>query len=461
MKKVALHTLGCKLNFAETSTIGREFISRGYEIVEPDQPVDIFVLNTCSVTERADRECRQIIRRTLRHSPDAYVVVTGCYAQLRPQEIASIDGVDLVLGAREKFDLFHHAKNFTKQHASQVFVSCIDEAKDFNMAFSAEVGGRTRAFLKIQDGCDYSCSFCTIPSARGASRSLPPQDVLRQAHHLAGQGFREIVLTGVNVGDYGTKNDSNLYQLMRELERVDGIERIRISSIEPNLLTKDMIDFMLSSRKFCNHFHLPLQSGSDTILKLMRRRYLRDHYRELVEYIKANDPGAGIGADVIVGFPGETDAAFEETYRFLADLPVTYLHVFTYSERELTPATTYPGRVEPRIRFERNERLRNLSHKKRDSLYRSFIGKTIPVLFEHAHADGTISGLTANYIRVGTRGDVTIENTIQSVRILTAESECCSGEIINHSFIPGETVSNLHNDLHRKFTNLSPVMELR
>jgi threonylcarbamoyladenosine tRNA methylthiotransferase MtaB len=461
MKKVALHTLGCKLNFAETSTIGREFVNRGYEIVAPDQPLDIFVLNTCSVTERADRECRQIIRRTLRHSPGAYIVVTGCYAQLQPQEIASIDGVDLVLGAREKFDVFQHADNFTKQNTSQVFVSCIDEATDFDVAFSAEVGGRTRAFLKIQDGCDYSCAFCTIPLARGASRSLPVQNVLRQANHLAEQGFREIVLTGVNVGDYGTKNDTSLFKLMRELERVEGIERIRISSIEPNLLTREMIDVVLSSNKFCNHFHIPLQSGSDTILKLMRRRYLREHYRELVEYIKSNDPDAGIGVDVIVGFPGETDTLFEETYRFLVDLPVTYLHVFTYSEREHTPATTYPGSVEPRIRFERNEMLRNLSHKKRNLFHRSFIGKTMPVLFEHVQSDGTISGLTTNYIRVETAGDMTMENTMGSVRISTAEGERCSGEIINHSFISGEILSNLHNELHRKSTNFSPVMELR
>ena len=461
MKKVALHTLGCKLNFAETSTIGREFVSRGYEIVAPDQPLDIFVLNTCSVTERADRECRQIIRRTLRHSPDAYVVVTGCYAQLQPEEIASIGGVDLVLGAREKFDVFRHAGTFTKQNTSQVFVSCIDEATDVTIASSAEVGGRTRAFLKIQDGCDYACAFCTIPLARGASRSVPVHDVLREAHRLAEQNFREIVLTGVNVGDYGRKNGTTLLHLMQELERVDGIERIRISSIEPNLLTREMADLVLSSEKFCNHFHIPLQSGSDAVLRLMRRRYVRDHYRDRVEYIRSNDPDAGIGADVIVGFPGETDALFEETYRFLADLPVTYLHVFTYSEREHTPASTCAGRVEPRIRYERNEMLRNLGYKKKESFYRSFIGKTMPVLFEHAHADGAISGLTANYIRVETTGDAAVTNTIRPVRIVGADGERCSGEVVNHVFTPGETLSDLHNELHRNSTNLSPVMELR
>ncbi len=461
MKNVALHTLGCKLNFAETSTLGRQFLDRGFHIVEPDQPMDVFVLNTCSVTERADRECRQIIRRTLRHSPHAYVIVTGCYAQLQPEEVASIDGVDLVLGSAEKFNIFDHAENFTKYSIPQVFVSCIDEAIEFTSAYSAEVGGRTRAFLKIQDGCDYQCAFCTIPLARGASRSLPIDAVVQQARHIADQGYKEIVLTGVNVGDYGIKSDTTLFALMKKLEYVDGIERIRISSIEPNLLTKEMVDLVLSSEKFCNHFHIPLQSGSDTVLKLMRRRYLRDHYHELVHYVKSKDADAGIGADVIVGFPGETDLLFEETYRFLADLPVTYLHVFTYSERENTPATKFHGNVEPKIRFRRNELLRMLSQKKRSAFYQSFMGRTLPVLFETARSDGMNSGLATNYLRVETAGKEILTNTLHPVRIVRTDGERCFGEINNSSHYAGEILSNLSTNSYNPRIDLSPVMEFR
>jgi len=461
MKKVALYTLGCKLNFAETSTIGRQFIDRGFEVVEADRPADVFVLNTCSVTERADRECRQIIRRTLRHSPDAYVVVIGCYAQLQPEEISSIGGVDLVLGAREKFNIFTHAGDFSKQPVPQVLVSCIDDATEFNPAFSAEVGGRTRAFLKIQDGCDFRCAFCTIPLARGASRSVSVESVLDQARRLADRGFKEIVLTGVNVGDYGAKSGGSLFGLMRELEDLDGIERIRISSIEPNLLTRQMIDFILSSEKLCNHFHIPLQSGSDTILKRMRRRYVREHYRSIVEYIKSSDPDAGIGVDVIVGFPGETEELFEETYLFLVELPVTYFHVFTYSERENTPAATLSDEVDPKMRVQRNEMLRILGRKKRHAFHRSLIGRKLRVLFELAQSGTTISGLTTNYVRVETTGDSGLTNMIRTVRILSADDERCYGETVPALNKSGETLLELPTDLNAQVRNVSSLMEFQ
>jgi threonylcarbamoyladenosine tRNA methylthiotransferase MtaB len=459
MKKVALHTLGCKLNFSETSTVGRQFIERGFEIVAPDQPADVFVLNTCSVTLRADRECQQIIRRVLRQSPDAYVIVIGCYAQLQPEELASIDGVDLVLGAREKFSIFEHSSGLRKESLPQVFVSCIDDVAEFAPSSSAEVGNRTRAFLKVQDGCDYRCAFCTIPMARGVSRSQSPGAVLSEAKYLAERGFREIVLTGVNVGDYGTKDGSSLLELVKAIQDVEGIERIRISSMEPNLLTKDMIDFMLASKVMCNHFHIPLQSGSDVVLRRMRRRYSRDHYRDLVEYIKSQDPDAGIGADVIVGFPGETAKFFEETYLFLVDLPVTYLHVFTYSERENTPAAEMEGRVEPRTRSRRNEMLRILGQKKRYAFHRSFAGRTLPVLFESSRPGGRISGLTTNYIRVETGGTSMLTNSIQPVNITSADNAGCTGEISIPSFQTGDGVSNLHTDSYTQSLDVAPTME--
>lgn len=389
----------------------------------------MFVLNTCSVTERADRECRQIIRRTLRHSPDAFVIVIGCYAQLQPQEIASISGVDLVLGAGEKFHVFEHAGEFRKGPVSQVFVSCIDDAVAFDAASSAEGGGRTRAFLKIQDGCNYRCSFCTIPLARGVSRSQPSSAVLQQARSIADQGYKEVVLTGVNVGDYGTNNGDRLLDLMKQLDRVDGLERIRISSIEPNLLTMPMIDFIFSSKKFCNHFHIPLQSGSNTILKQMRRRYCREHYRELVDHIRRIDPDAGIGVDVIAGFPGETRELFGETYKFLVDLPVAYMHVFTYSERENTPAVLFGGAVDPKERFQRSEMLRLLSRRKRSLFHESFIGSSIDVLFESKTDRGTFSGLTTNYLRVEAPVADAAVNEILQVNIRGFDRDVCLAQI--------------------------------
>lgn len=432
MNKVAFHTLGCKLNFAETSTIGRQFLDNGFEVVGIDQYADVVVLNTCSVTERAERECRQIVRRILRHSPDAYIIIAGCYAQLQPEAIAAINGVDLVIGSEEKFNIFKYAGEFKKKSIPDVFVSCVDELHDAVPAFSSEVGGRTRAFLKIQDGCDYTCAFCTIPLARGESRSILAKDIVHQARRIAAQGHKEIVLTGVNIGDYGRTVGSNLLELMHELDSVDGVERFRISSIEPNLLPQELINFILESEKFCNHFHIPLQSGSDTILRKMRRRYLSYDFRNVVEYIKLKDPNAAIGADVIVGFPGESDEMFNETYNFLVELPISYLHVFTYSERPKTAAVKLPDTVQPRIRHERNEILRRLGEKKKYDFYSLFVGMSLPVLFEGTLHNDRISGLTSNYIRVETNGDRSLINQIKNVKITTVQKNICLGERISH-----------------------------
>ncbi|OLD62271.1 MAG: tRNA (N(6)-L-threonylcarbamoyladenosine(37)-C(2))-methylthiotransferase MtaB [Ignavibacteria bacterium 13_1_40CM_2_61_4] len=426
-RKVALHTLGCKLNYAETSTIGRQFVDRGFEIVDFTQPSDVYVLNTCSVTERAERECRQIIRRALRQSPDAFIIVVGCYAQLRAGEIAAIEGVDLVLGTKEKFNILEHAGRFEKPATPQVFVSCIDETLLFAPSFSADTGGRTRAFLKIQDGCDFHCSFCTIPLARGTSRSQPADAVIRQAQLIAKEGFKEIVLTGVNVGDYGRKEKRSLLELLKLLGSLGGVDRIRISSIEPNLVSRDLVDFILESEKFCNHFHIPLQSGSDRVLKIMRRRYLSDHYRSVVDYIKQKDSDAGIGADVIVGFPGESEQMFEETCSFLGELPVSYLHVFTFSERPGTPAANYKGSVEPRERARRSEVLRILGRRKRHDFYSRFGGRTLPVLFEGQLRAGMASGLARNYVRVGAPSSAPLTNQIRNIAIRNIDDDVCIG----------------------------------
>ncbi len=427
MRSVALHTLGCKVNYAETATIGRAFVGQGFRLVDFDDRADVYVINTCSVTARAERECRQIVRRALHRSPDATIVVTGCYAQLHPAEIAAIEGVDLILGTREKFDLFRLPSPLKKQPVPQIFVSCIDESDEFQPAFSSEADGRTRAFLKIQDGCDYQCSFCTIPLARGVSRSQPPDLLVRQAVEIAARGFREIVLTGVNVGDYGRAMGSSLLDLLRRLDRIDGIARIRISSIEPNLLTPPLIDFILGSEKCCDHFHVPLQSGSDPILRLMRRRYAARDYRRVVELIRSKSPDPGIGADVIVGFPGETDRHFDETRRLLADLPVTYLHVFTYSERPDTPAESYPGAVPDAARAERNETLRLLGAEKRRNHYSSFIGRNLKVLFERPLPEGSISGLSTGYVRVETNAAFASPNTLGDVLVTAIDDNCCHG----------------------------------
>jgi threonylcarbamoyladenosine tRNA methylthiotransferase MtaB len=422
MKRVAFHTLGCKLNFSETSTLGRQFVERGYQLVDLDGPADVCVINTCSVTERADRECRQLVRRALKHSPKA---VVGCYAQLQPEEIAAIDGVDLVLGTKEKFNLFDHAAGFAKQDRPRIVVSPIQEAESFHAASSMGFGDRTRAFLKIQDGCDFTCSFCTIPLARGESRSVNVSEIISQAHEIVGHGYKEIVLTGVNVGDYGKKIATDLVSLLRALADVDGLQRIRISSIEPNLLSDELMDVWLESDQVCNHFHIPLQSGSDNILKNMRRRYLSDWYRNRVERIKRTSPDAGIGADVIVGFPGETDELFEETYHFLTELPISYLHVFTYSERPNTHAAERGDHVEPRIRFRRSDMLRNLSLRKRISFHQPFVGRTAQVLFEYERTNGRATGLTGEYIRVNVDTNERLINQLRQVTITAAGPESC------------------------------------
>ena len=438
MRKVALHTLGCKLNFAESSTIARQFQQRGYEVVGIDDPADVCIINTCSVTERADRECRQVVRRALRHSPNAYVIVAGCYAQLRPEQLSAIPGVDLVLGTSEKFDIFRYSSDFIKSECSRTFVSPIQDANSFLAASSAGSNDRTRAFVKVQDGCDYSCAFCTIPLARGASRSTPISSIVSQVVGVVAEGYQEIVLTGVNVGDYGSKIGTSLVNLVKELVQVDGLSRIRISSIEPNLLTDELVSFWASNSKLCKHFHLPLQGGSDSVLKGMRRRYLTDLYRNRIEVIRTLIPDAGIGADVIAGFPGETDKLFEETYRFVVDLPISYLHVFTYSERPNTVALSLIGRVEPRIRYQRSEMLRNLSVKKRRAFHDSLIGSTREVLFEEKLSNGEWTGLTGEYARLRVKSESDLSNRIVNVRITHSEEEDCSGTLVDTSYVASQ-----------------------
>ncbi len=436
MKRVSLHTLGCKLNFAETASIGKQFRDRGYELVDFSEPSDVFVLNTCSVTERADRECRQLIRRVRRKSPDAYVIVMGCYAQLRPGDISAISGVDLVLGAKEKFNLFEHTQLAAKETEPVVHVSPIADVSTFGSASSSESSERTRAFLKIQDGCDYSCTFCTIPLARGASRSIPIDDIRSQALSIASEGYKEIILTGVNVGDYGRKDQTNLLSLLRNLVSIDGIERIRISSIEPNLLTEELMEFWLSERKLCRHFHIPIQSGHDAVLASMKRRYRTDLYSSKVEKIKSLSPDACVGADVLVGFPGETPDLFEQSYRYLRELPLSYLHVFTYSERPGTVATRLEGRVEPRERAERSERLRMLGVRKRRMFHESFVGKRVDVLFEHEQETGWWSGFTDQYVRVISKCEGSLGNEIHEVDIRSANNENCIGELLVEDLEP-------------------------
>lgn len=430
MRKVSFYTIGCKLNFAETSTISEEFKKRGFEIVEFGEPADVCVINTCSVTENADRDCRRIVRKALKVSPNAFIIVTGCYAQLRPDEIAKIEGVDLILGSNEKFKIFDFVGDFHKNYHAQIFVSPISEISEFHIASSTPTSDRTRAFLKVQDGCDYNCSYCTIPLARGESRSPEVNIILEKAKTLAQLGYKEIVLSGVNVGDYGRKIGTNLFELVKELEKIDGIERIRISSIEPNLLTEEMIDYFISSEKICNHFHIPLQSGSDEILRKMRRRYNSELYRRRIEYIKSKDPDACIGADVIVGFPGESEKHFETTYNFISDLPISYLHVFTYSERPNTDAVNLPGKVPIEERHKRSEMLRNLGLRKKMAFYRQMVGKEFDVLWESEVKDGKMFGFTRNYVKVGVPYNPSLVNKIVPVKVVGVENLVAIGEII-------------------------------
>lgn len=406
-KTVAFHTLGCKLNFAETSTLSRMLENEGFEKKAFEEVADVYVINTCSVTDNADKECRQLVRRIQRKAPSSMVVVTGCYAQLKPKEIAEIEGVDLVLGAAEKFNIASHLKEITKGDSARISSCDIDEVSGFNSSFSLH--DRTRTFLKVQDGCSYNCSFCTIPMARGKSRSDTVENVIHQANELAGKGVKEIVLTGVNLGDFGINENTdashgrrteNFFQLVQELEKVEGIERYRISSIEPNLLTNDIITFVAESRKFMPHFHIPLQSGSNHILGLMRRRYKRELYADRVAVIKTLMPHCCIGADVIVGSPGETDDDFQMTVDFLNSIEVSYLHVFTYSERDNTAALAIKPVVPVSVRHERNKILRNLSYKKMRQFTGQHSGQVRKVLFESRNKSGMMEGYTDNYIKI-------------------------------------------------------------
>lgn len=437
-KSVTLHTLGCKLNYSETSTLAGKFHDKGFELKEYGENSDIFVLNTCSVTDNADKECRQIIRSVLNNNPETYVVVTGCYAQLQPHEIAAIHGVDLVLGSNEKFRLFDFIDGMEKKDISCVFTSPVNELTNLDYAYSSDVDSRTRAFLKIQDGCDYNCSFCTIPLARGGSRSIEINRVIENAKKLIGLGYKEIVLTGVNTGDYNFQSGINNKQLsfrlidvLYELNKLD-IERIRISSIEPNLLNDDIIQLTKESGKMCKHFHIPLQSGDPETLKLMRRRYNRNDYAALIYKLNEMIPDIGIGVDIIIGFPQETGERFENTYSFLEGLPVSYLHVFTYSERRNTFAVTLPGRVDSAARKERSRRLRALSDKKKFAFYSANKGIKQKVLFETVKDDGYIYGFTENYIKIRIPGNPNLENNIRNVRITGINSYAfAEGELIN------------------------------
>lgn len=432
-KSVILHTLGCKLNYSETSTLSGEFHKRGFKMADFGEKSDIFVLNTCSVTDNADKECRQIIRSVLSHNPDTYVIITGCYAQLNPAEIASIKGVDLVLGTHEKFKLFEYAENFEKKSYSCVFTSPVDEITEFDYAYSTDTDSRTRAFLKIQDGCNYNCSFCTIPLARGSSRSLAIDKVIENAGKLIDTGYKEIVLTGVNTGDYSFSLNSSgkklkLVDVLYELDKLD-INRIRISSIEPNLLTDEIISLTKSSEKICNHFHIPLQSGDMNVLKLMRRRYSVYQYAELIDKLNEQIPDAGIGVDVIVGFPGETDDNFLNTYDFLNNLNVSYLHVFSYSERKDTHAVTLPGNVEIHKRKKRSRMLRELSLKKKEAFYIKNLNSEKDVLFETIR-NGSIYGFTDNYIKVKAEANPEFENKIIKIKLTDNDSyNHCTAEI--------------------------------
>ena len=421
-KTVAFHTLGCKLNFAETSTIARQLTGAGYQKVSFDDPAKVYVINTCSVTDNADKECKLHVKRAMKANPEGLVVVLGCYAQLKPEEISAIEGVDLVLGAKEKFNLLSFLDDLQKSETLAEVHSCeIDEADFFIGSYS--IGDRTRAFLKVQDGCDYKCTYCTIPLARGISRSDAVENVIKNAKEIASQDIKEIVLTGVNIGDYGKgelgnkKHEHTFLDLVKELDKVEGIERIRISSIEPNLLKDETIDLVAESKSFVPHFHIPLQSGSDDLLKKMKRRYLTQLYRDRVTKIREVMPDAAIGVDVIVGFPGETEEKFLETYHFLTELPISYLHVFTYSERENTEAIHMEGVVPIAERKKRNKMLRILSEKKKMAFYKTQLGKILPVLWEHENKNGTMFGFTHNYVRVQKPFDENSINQIENVKL--------------------------------------------
>jgi threonylcarbamoyladenosine tRNA methylthiotransferase MtaB len=425
-KRVAFHTLGCKLNFSETATISRDFIRHGFEKVDYRDEADIYVLNTCSVTENADKEARKLIRQAKRRNPNSSIAVIGCYAQLKPNDIAAIEGVDIVLGAEEKFNLLNHLDSIDLNIGTKVIQSEIDHLHTFTPSYSS--GERTRSFLKVQDGCDYTCSFCTIPLARGESRSDTIESTMKTAREVAATDAREIVLTGVNIGDFGKGSHETFFDLIHQLDLLDGIDRIRISSIEPNLITNEIIEFCGKSEKFMPHFHVPLQSGSDKILKAMRRRYKRSLFEGRVLKIKECIPDACIGVDVIVGFPGETDDDFLDTYHFLNELDISYLHVFTYSERPNTDADEMGKVVSKEKRAKRSKMLHILSDKKRRFFHDQFIEKNRPVLFENMK-NGKLTGHTDNYIHVQVEGDLDLINTIHPVKLIVNHSTFVDGKL--------------------------------
>lgn len=426
-KKVAFYTLGCKLNFSETSTIARDFQNEGFERVDFEEIADIYVINTCSVTDNADKQFKQIVKKAMKLNDKAFVAAVGCYAQLKPEELAAVDGVDLVLGATEKFKITDYINDLSKNDMGEVH-SCEIEEADFYVG-SYSIGDRTRAFLKVQDGCDYKCTYCTIPLARGISRSDALENVLKNAKEISEQGIKEIVLTGVNIGDYGKgefgnkKHEHTFLDLVKALDEVEGIERLRISSIEPNLLKNETIEFVAQSRTFVPHFHIPLQSGSNDILKKMKRRYMRELYSERVVKIREVMPHACIGVDVIVGFPGETDEHFLETYHFLNDLDISYLHVFTYSERDNTEAVDMDGVVPMNVRSKRSKMLRGLSVKKRRAFYESQIGTNRTVLFESENKEGYIHGFTENYVKVKTPWNPELVNTLHEINLTKIDED--------------------------------------
>jgi threonylcarbamoyladenosine tRNA methylthiotransferase MtaB len=426
-KKVAFYTLGCKLNFSETSTIARNFQNEGFDRVDFEDVADIYVINTCSVTDNADKQFKQIVKKALKNNENAFVAAVGCYAQLKPEELAAVDGVDLVLGATEKFKITNYLNDLSKNDMGEIH-SCEIEEADFYVG-SYSFGDRTRAFLKVQDGCDYKCTYCTIPLARGISRSDTMKGVINNAKEISAKGIKEIVLTGVNIGDYGKgefgnkKHEHTFLDLVTELDKVDGIERLRISSIEPNLLKNETIELVSKSRTFVPHFHIPLQSGSNEILKKMKRRYLRELYVDRVNKIREVMPHACIGVDVIVGFPGETDEHFLETYHFLNELDISYLHVFTYSERDNTEAAEMDGVVAKNVRAKRSKMLRGLSVKKRRAFYESQIGSNRTVLFENDNKEGYIHGFTENYVKVKTPWNPELANTLHEIKLTKIDED--------------------------------------
>lgn len=418
---VAFYTLGCKLNFAETGTIGKQLTDNGFVRAEFTDGADMYVINTCSVTDHADRKCKKVVAEALRYNPNAYVVVVGCYAQLKPVEISQIPGVDMVLGVAEKFNLMAHLGELSKESSARILNSPIKETRDFVPGFSE--GERTRAFVKVQDGCDYFCSFCTIPLARGSSRSANIEETLEKIKQVATGAVREIVLTGVNLGDFGVNQGEDFYGLVRELDKLETVERFRISSIEPNLLSDEIIDFVSQSKRFVPHFHIPLQSGSDEILGRMRRRYKTYLYRSRIEQILQRMPHCAIGVDVIVGFPGETEEEFLKTYHFLNELEIAYLHVFPYSERPNTTAKKMQGRIPQSVRHERVSMLRTLSEKKRQAFYRKHLGTTRTVLFEAEEKSGFMHGFTDNYIKVKATYDPLLVNEMADVLLETMNED--------------------------------------